>query len=369
MVVSFLPASVPTLAMWGGGYLSGKCFPLTMLGLQVKLGYAQLVKEYLIHHELLDPQAVPKRGEDSIIFPVAREFSLPWEFEADFVETTFEGRGKPSGLREQLREHLSEGELDDLITAFDIVGSIAIIEIPDSLSPKELMIAERLMAVNTSVKTVLKKIGGHQGRYRIQELALVAGEDTRETEVQENGVKLKVNVAEAYYSIRMATERKRILSLIAPGEQILCLFSGVGPYPIIFSKHSGAREIVGVELNPVAHALAVENVAMNRCTNVHLIEGDAHAVLKKLSGRTFDRVTMPLPHSADEFLDDVIPVLKSGGVLHFYSFQHEDEFEKAVRTVRVALQRNGRRLGDYSVVKAGQHAPRIWRVCVDATVT
>ena len=264
---------------------------------------------------------------------------------------------------------LSDGEMDDLITAFDIVGSIAIIEIPEALEGKEKLIGEQLMTANKNVTTVLKKIGGHEGEYRTQRMVCVAGEDTRETEVIENGVRLRVNVEEAYYSVRMSTERRRILELIKSGERILCLFSVVGPYPIVFSKHSQASELVGIEINPVAHQLAVENVALNRCTNVHLLQGDAHEIIPHLAdGQTFDRVTMPLPHTAADFLDDVLTVSKPGTVIHFYSFQHESEFEKAVDILRAALRRHGKQLGEYSVVKAGQHAPRVWRVCVDMTV-
>jgi len=342
-----------------------------MLGVKVPLTDAEQVKQYLRQHDLADTSYRSRRSEDAITFPIVRKFNSPWEFDVDFVEEEFEQHDHPEPLRESLRSHLSDGEMDNLITAFDIVGDIAIIEIPESLKRKELLIAEKLMYANKHVKTVLKKIGGHEGELRTQRMEWIAGEDTRETEVAENGIRLRVNVEEAYYSIRMATERKRVWMHVQPGEKVLCLFSGVGPYPITISRHTEASEIIGIELNSIAHQLAVENVALNRCTNVHLVQGDAHKVMRSLAAdkQSFDRITMPLPHTAAEFLDDAVRVCKSGGTIHYYSFQAAGEFEKAVDAVRTACRRNGRQLDEFSLVKAGQHAPRVWRICVDAKVT
>ena len=238
------------------------------------------------------------------------------------------------------------------------------------LEQKKTLIAEKLLENNKNITTVLRKAGARSGTFRTQPLEFLAGEDTRITTVIENGVKLKVNVEDAYYSVRMSTERKRILDMIERDEHILCMFSGVGPYPVTFSAHSPAERIVGIEINPAAHELAVENVAKNRCTNVRLLEGDVHEIVPKLADNEelFDRITMPLPESAKEFLDDAISVSKKGTIIHYYTFVPEGEFDTAVRDIQHALERNGKRLESYDVVKVGQYAPREWRVCVDARV-
>jgi tRNA (guanine37-N1)-methyltransferase len=339
-----------------------------MFGLKVPVVHAQEVKHYLMEHDLLDKRYRMTRSEDSLIFPVVREFTLPFEFEAEFLTADGQERPQYGSLRDALKSILTVEEYDALRASYDIVGSIAIIEIPDLLIPKEKIIADKLMEVNKTVKTVLKKMGGHDGVYRTQQMSCISGVDTRETIVVENGVKLKVNVETAYYSIRMATERKRILQMITPGEKVLCLFSGIGPYPVVFSVYSEASEIVGIEINPAGHELAVENVAKNRCTNVRLWCGDAHDIIPKLasSGQRFDRVTMPLPHTADDFLPDVMTVAKQGTVIHFYTFLEEGAFNKSIQIMRTICERNGFSLARYDVTKVGQHAPRIWRICLDA---
>jgi tRNA (guanine37-N1)-methyltransferase len=339
-----------------------------MLGIKVDLANAQRVKHYLLQHDLMDKRFGIKRDEHSLTFPVTREFNAPFDFDVDFVQVELDERQLSQSLREAVIPFLTREESDLLRTAYDIVGSIAIIDIPPELEGRERLIGEKILENNKTIKTVLKKIGPHEGVFRTQRMACVAGEDTRETTVVENSIRLRVHVENAYYSIRMATERGRIAKMIRPGEKVLCLFSGIGPYPITFSRHTEAKDIVGIEINPVAHRLAVENVARNRCLNVRLFEGDAHAVLPRLADaqEAFDRVTMPLPHTADEFLDDVLQVLKSGSVIHFYDFLEESAFNSSVQKLRSACAKHGFSIVKYDVVRAGQHAPRIWRICVDA---
>lgn len=341
-----------------------------MLGLTVEVQYAQQVKRYLVEHDLFDKRYSIKRENGKITFPVTREFSPPFDFDVDFEDVEGDERAQAQSLRDAMKSILTKEEQEEFIGSYDIVGNIAIVEIPDTLLLKEQLIAEKVMSVNKTVKTVLKKVGGHVGEYRTQQMQYLAGEDTRETTVTENGIKLRVNVETAYYSIRMATERKRILQQIGAGEHILCLFSGVGPYPITFSARSNAAVIVGVEMNPAAHELAMENAAKNRCANVRLICGDAHEIIPRFAaaGERFDRVTMPLPHTADDFLDDVFTVLNKVAVIHFYTFLPDGEFNKAIPKLRDIAQRHHYSLESYDVVKAGQHAPRVWRICVDAMV-
>ena len=71
-------------------------------------------------------------------------------------------------LREVLSKKLTKKELKALITSYDVMGSIAIIGVPDELKKKEKLIAETLLSMHNNVKTVLKKAGIHKGKYRRQ---------------------------------------------------------------------------------------------------------------------------------------------------------------------------------------------------------
>ena len=57
------------------------------------------------------------------------------------------------------------------------------------------------------------------------------------------------------------------------------MFSGIAPFPIVISKNSKANEIYGVEINPNAHKYALENLKLNKISNIKLFEGDVKTVL------------------------------------------------------------------------------------------
>ncbi len=254
----------------------------------------------------------------------------------------------------------------DKLPAFDVVGDIAIMEVPAGLVKKERGAASAIMLGQKYIKAVYKKVGGHKGKLRIQKLKLVAGEKRTETTHKENGVLLKLDVAKTYFSPRQATERKRICAQIKKPEAVLVMFSGIGPFAIEIAKNSPTSEVCGVELNKAAHNFAVENAKLNKVeSKVRLFCGDVRKIVPKL-GRKFGRIIMPLPKGADGFLDIAFTAAKKGSTIHFYDFEKEEDIpEKAVAKVNMAAAAAKKKVQILDVVKCGQLAPRAYRVCVD----
>lgn len=268
-------------------------------------------------------------------------------------------------LKKALEDKLSPEEIANLKRAYDVIGDIAIIEIPEELEPKEKLIAETLLELQKNIKVVAKKTGIHEGEFRTQGLQVIAGEDRLETLYKENGCLFYLNPETCYFSPRSSTERKRITELVRPGESILVMFAGIAPFPIVIAKNSNPKEIYGIEKNPDAHAYAEKNVQKNKLDNVHLIQGDVHEVMPD---KVFDRIIMPLPKTGEEFLDIALDHLKKGGVLHFYDFQNENEFEEARKKVLSACERKGRTCRSSDIIVCGQYAPRVHRITVDAVI-
>ncbi|RLE48094.1 class I SAM-dependent methyltransferase family protein [Candidatus Woesearchaeota archaeon] len=272
-----------------------------------------------------------------------------------------------SSLRKVLKGKIPDNLLGLVKRGFDSVGSIAIIEIPEELEKFEKVIANALIDNIKNIHTVLKKVGIRYGRYRRQKLKWLAGKRTKVTEHKESGCRIRLDVEKCYFSPRLSHERLRIAGLIKQGECVLVAFSGVAPYPLVFAKNSPSKFVVGVELNPVAHRFAEENVRINKLQGkVKVIEGDVAKVVPNL-GR-FDRVVMAMPKGGERFLEFCVPAVKKGGVLHFYDFGRFDEFEMIAEKVRQACLKVGRDCRILRKVKAGEHAPRVYRVCVDAEV-
>jgi tRNA (guanine37-N1)-methyltransferase len=220
------------------------------------------------------------------------------------------------------------------------------------------------MKLNKNVTTVVKKKGIHSGEFRLQETEHIAGKKTKLATHKENNARIKVNVDKTYFSIRLSTERKRIAELVKPGENILVMFSGCAPYPIVLAKNTEAAKIIGIEINPDAHKLGLENIKLNKVKNVMLINGDVKKEIPKLSEK-FDRILMPLPKTADEFLKEALSVSKKGTIIHFYDFLKETEFDLAYKKIDKACKEMKLKYKISETVRCGQHAPRVYRICVD----
>lgn len=294
-----------------------------MLFLRVPKGEAEDVRRKLVAEGLLLPDYPVMREDDMVLFPVARRYGR-----YDAVEVDAQRRSKGyKRLKDALAGTLSLEELDSLTTSFDIIGDIAIVEIPGELEPKERLIGEALLKVHRNLKGVFKKLGPMEGEYRVRRLARIAGEDRTETVYREHGCRIRLDVAKAYFSVRLSTERKRVSSQVRPGERVLVLFAGVGPFALVIAKEHPDTQVVAVEINPDAARYMRENVILNKLDNLEVLEGDARG----FGYQDFDRVVMPLPHSAEEFLPLAFSALKKGGCIHFYTIvESEDAIGKAV---------------------------------------
>lgn len=271
-----------------------------------------------------------------------------------------------AGLKEALEGALTKEELGFLRKSFDVVGSVAIIEIPKELKKKEKIVAKKILEMNNSIKTVAKKEGAHKGRYRVQKLRIITGEKNKTAEYKESGVRIKLNVEKCYFSPRLSNERLRIASQIKKKENILVMFSGVAPYPLVIAKNSQAENIVGIELNPLAHKFALENIALNKLEKkIKVYKGDVKKIIKKLKIRKFDRIIMPLPKGAKGFLKEAFYASKKGAIIHYYTFAKENEFEEAEKELISECKKLNKKCRILRTVKAGQTSPREFRICID----
>lgn len=291
----------------------------------------------------------------------ANLISIDYEIftEGDFVFIPVQGEWKDFELIEKEAEKremehkslvgalfdlLGEEELEHLTTSFDIIGDIAIVEIPDSLEGKEKEIGEALLRVHKNVRSVFKKLGPMEGEFRVRKLELIAGEDNTETLYKEHGCSIKLDVSKVYFSVRLSHERRRIADLVEKNEKIIVMFAGVGPFALVIAKKQPETEIVAIELNPAATAYMKENVEINRADNIIVEQGDVREVMEKYHDYA-DRIVMPLPKTAHEFLDVAFAGIKNDGIIHFYTLaDSEDPFEDAMEKAEEIASKNNVKL-------------------------
>jgi len=261
---------------------------IIMLGLKVPLKDAEKWKQYIVINDIIDKEHFYLKDKKYIYFPILKKFTIINSAksgispEVSFVEKDFDKNVHKGTLKENLSKSLTEKEMSFVTTAHDIIGSIAILEIPEGLEKREKLIAETLLKVNPLIKTVLKKAAVHKGVFRTQKMTYIAGVNTKETTYKENNVTIKLDVEKVYFSIRLGNERKRIMQQVLPGEEILVMFSGCAPYPVVLSKNTKARHITGIEINPDGHKYGMENLRLNKIHNVLLINDDVHHAIPNI---------------------------------------------------------------------------------------
>ena len=222
-------------------------------------------------------------------------------------------------LKNILSNILSSDEVSQVYSAFDQIGDIVIIKIPNELMPKKKFIADTILAHVKSAKAVFAQVSPVRGDYRVRNLEFIAGENRTITEYKEHGCRFRVDVAKTYFSPRLSTERLRIANMVGEGETIVNMFAGVGTYSILMARMNKTCKVYSIDSNAVAAELCEANAKLNKVQDrVVSIHGDAGEVIKdKLAGQA-DRVLMPLPESAKEFVDSAVLALKKKGVVHYF---------------------------------------------------
>ena len=135
-------------------------------------------------------------------------------------------------LKKALANILTEKEISELISAFDQIGSIIIVRIPDSLISKKKIIGETLLEQVKTTKSVYYQSSPVEGDFRTRNLEILAGDDKTETEYKESGCRFIVDVEKAFFSPRLSTERERISNLIKDDEIVINMFGGIGMFSI-----------------------------------------------------------------------------------------------------------------------------------------
>lgn len=245
------------------------------------------------------------------------------------------------------------------LPSFELIGDIAVINDLDGKDETEVV--EGITENHPHIETILLKSEQLSGEFRVGGYRRLYGEET-ETVHKEFGVDIKVDPTKAYYSERFSTERKRVADQIKPGEKVLVMFAGVGPFALIAAQHSEAEKIVAVEKNPEACEYLKENIKLNSFEGrIEARCGDVEEILPELK-TSFDRIIMPLPGKADEFLDLAESVASENAVIHYYRFMEEGNGETLESEINSIMTESYR---IKEIVKCGEKSPSTDRVCVD----
>ena len=239
----------------------------------------------------------------------------------------------------EIRSHASSEISTSVPASYDIVGDIAIIRLSSASCKKVQDVAKALIAIHKNVKTVLAQVSPIAGNLRLRGLMHVAGENRTTTVHRESGCSFSVDVKKCYFFPRLSNERLRLASLVKPRETVVNMFAGVGCFSIIIAKYVSTARVFSVDVNPAAIQFMKENVRLNRVYGqVIPLLGDSKTIVESQLRDAADRVLMPLPEKALDYLPTAVSALKpTGGWIHYYDFKHTAKGEDPIEKTRLRV--------------------------------
>ncbi len=287
-----------------------------------------------------------------------REFLERVEHQPAFIEL----------LSDKVPPHL----FASLPRSLDIVGDIAVVEIPPELQEHKGIVGQAILAANKPIVTVLAKAGAVGGDYRLRDFETIAGINKTKTIHREHECVFHVDLAKAYFSTRLSYEHNRVASLVEDGETVLDMFAGVGPFSVLIAKKHKDVHVYATEVNPEAFRLLKINIRVNRvAASVEPVLGDVREVARERLPAVVDRVVMNLPEKAIEYVDVACNAIKpEGGIMHYYEFSSSSNpLESAENRLTEAVRQTSRKVEEImgSRIVRGV-APFRWQLAVDAVI-
>lgn len=274
------------------------------------------------------------RSGDRLEFPVLRPPEPPIDG-TEIGEREFEVRPAPAGGRYLERAEVPESVRARLPRSFDVVGDVVVVRLEPDLAGHEAAVGRALKAFVPGARVVAVD-DGVRGSHRLRTLRVIAGPGDLRTVHRENGLSFAVDLGAAYFSPRLAREHARVAALGVPGESVLDLCCGVGPFGLSLLAIAGAGRATFVDANPSAIALVGENA---RRLGVADRARPVVATLEEFLPRAepHDRVVVNLPHEGYKYLAQVGPTVAAAGTLHHYEIMQREQRAERLDEIPRAL--------------------------------
>jgi tRNA wybutosine-synthesizing protein 2 len=262
---------------------------------------------------------------------------------------------------------LSDTLLKELPTKWELLGTVVILKLSSGLKKYWHEIAD-VYAEVLSAKAVLRKFDKIHGTFREPSVELLSGENTETIHI-ENKIKFRFDAARIMFSSGNIDERIRISTIAKPRENIVDMFAGIGYFSLPLAVHSGPKNIIACELNPLAHDYLCQNIKLNHADHiVQPILGDNRTALPL---GTADRILMGYLKSEDSHRKAAFKILNNtGGMIHFHDAGFKDSaIEQAFNKMKDSLADSEfvnvftPEVSNYYVVKS--YGPKLVHVVLD----
>ncbi len=279
----------------------------------------------------------------------------------------------------------SEREIESAPGSWAVIGSVVLVTVPQGC-PDEAGLGEALLDLHGEADSVLADEGiatdGMAGTYREPRTRLIAGNRDTETVHVEHGTRYGLDPATVMFSPGNQAERVRMGDSCTADEHVFDMFAGIGYFTLPMAR-AGAQ-VTATELNPTAFRYLVENTMANDVADrVDAYMTDCRELADSLAA---DRIVMGYYGSgaetateegddahgdrADEahtFLDDALPALRPGGVIHYHEATPEPRlWERPIDRLDAAAATADRELTVLDRRRVKSHSAGVDHVVVDA---
>ncbi len=148
---------------------------------------------------------------------------------------------------------------------------------------------------NPKLKTVVNKVGTITNEFRVPEFEVLAGNASLVTEVKQHGATFRLDYGSVYWNSRLEAEHKRVFSQFQPGEVIVDMFAGIGPFAIPAAQQGCI--VYANDLNPTS----VKYLKMN--SEINKVSGRVKAY--NMDAREFIQTIMT-PRLTDASLEEPV---------------------------------------------------------------
>jgi len=250
---------------------------------------------------------------------------------------------------------------------YDIIGNVAVIK-TDGMRKKEVKKQAEDLLKKSNIKTVVEKAENIKGRLRTFKIKHIAGEKTFIAEYKESGCIFFMDISKCYFSPRMGGDRLEIAKKIKKKDNVLCMFSGIGPYPVVISKKSNPRKIDSIEIGRECNKYAKMNIEKNKIKNINVYQGDVRKVVLKLREK-YDVIVMARPNLKYSFLKEALHVAKKGTKIFYHGFAHEDDKKEMIESLKKEAKACKRSIKIMRIKEIGDIAPYKHRYRIEILVS
>ena len=293
------------------------------LGVKLLLNQAEEARLLLTKVQALCIDKKIFRDTEYVYFPIIRGEKIDEilkGFDFQIVKIKFPYKKKKVKILNILKTEFPDELWEEISLKFDQIGSISLLRLDPETTTKEFRerTGELIIKTQPKIKTAVNKLDITSGIERIFPVEHLSGVKNYKSWHREYSVYIKVDLEKAYFNPRLAEEHRKLSLEIKEGEQVLDLFTGVGPFALHCAKAIECQ-VYAVDINPYAIKCLKESIRRNKLKGeIYPIIGDSGKILNR--NTSYNRIIINLPGKSIDYLELAARFVKKNGLINFYQF-------------------------------------------------